>query len=299
MPPTYQSSFKYTYKHLRTFYPLELINVIYGVYLYNKKLNLTDLQILILNILIMKTWSRYSKLASCFNGISWFLSALLFCYFLTPFLLGGIKNFKNSLILFLLVSFIRISIQIIIKKGGLNVLDVHFHRGPVIRCMEFYLGMLTIPLFFKCKKFLDKFINILWIKILFTIVQIIFPFGIYYFMLYFNFILARCYFVLIFCVGIFIIGFDYGLLSNLFEMKISKIIMNCQMEMYLLQNTVNSILSKIMIKMHLKFPPNLEVEYHIKLVIIFIFALIYKNIFKTKLAKAMDKIVYLIKNIFQ
>ena len=299
MPPTYHSSFKYVYKHLRNFYPLELINIIYGIYLYNKKLDLTCIQILIVNILLINSWSRYTKLVSCFNNrISWFLSALLFCYFLTPFLLGGIKNIKNSIILFLLVSFIRIYIQIIIAKGALNILDIYFHTGPIIRCMEFYLGMLTIPLFFKFNLFLDKFKNKLWIKILFTAAQIIFPFGIYYFMLYFNFILARCYFVLVFCLFIFIFGYEYGLLSNFFEMRISRIIMSYQLEMYLLQDTVNKTLSKIMIKIHLKFPSNLGIQYYIKLVIIFIMALIYKNLFKEKLAKSMDMIVYLIKNIF-
>jgi hypothetical protein len=111
--------------------------------------------------------------------------------------------------------------------------------------------------------------------------------------------LARGYFVLIFCVSIFIIGFDYGLLSNFFEMKIIRIIMGCQMEMFLLQHTINRILTNIIIKIHLKFSPNLEVQYYIKLVIIFIMALIYKNLFKEKFAKAMDIIVYLIKNIFK
>jgi peptidoglycan/LPS O-acetylase OafA/YrhL len=159
MPQTYQSSFKYTYKHIRTFYPLEVINVIYGIYVYNKKIDLTDIQILIINILLMKAWSRYTRLVCKFMGFSWFLSALMFCYFLTPFLLGGINNIKNSLILFLFVSFIRISIQKIIGKSALNLLDVDFHRGAGIRCIEFFLGMLTIPLFFKLKLYLDKFKN--------------------------------------------------------------------------------------------------------------------------------------------
>jgi peptidoglycan/LPS O-acetylase OafA/YrhL len=125
MTPTYLSSFKYTYKHIRTFYPLEVINLIYGIYLYNKKINLTDIQIVLINILLIKAWSRYTDLVCKFIGFSWFLSALMFCYFLTPFLLGGINNIKNSLILFLFVSFIRISIQMIIGKGALNLLDIH------------------------------------------------------------------------------------------------------------------------------------------------------------------------------
>ena len=37
MPPTYNSSCKYTYKHLRTFYPLHFINSLYCIYRYKKK----------------------------------------------------------------------------------------------------------------------------------------------------------------------------------------------------------------------------------------------------------------------
>jgi hypothetical protein len=270
---TYQFSFKYAYKHLKIFYPLEIINIIYGVYSYNKKLKLIDFQIIVINILVIKSWSRYHRIISRFNANTWFLSSLLFCYFLTPILLEGIK-YKNSLKLFILFAFIRISLEIIISKSDANLLDVNFHRGPIVRCIEFYLGMLIIPLFFKINNILDKFKNKIWIKIIFTSIQIVLPFGIYFIMMQYNRNLKRCYFVLIFCLFIFICGFDYGYLSDLFEMKIAKIIMSHQMEMYLLQKTVNNILLKIMNKVKLKFPPFLEFEYYIKLLIIFIFAYI-------------------------
>ena len=78
MPCDYETSFKYLYKHLRTFYPLEFINTLYGYFSRpGKKYNLTEYEILVSNFLMIKSWSRYSNFASCFNGISWFLSALL------------------------------------------------------------------------------------------------------------------------------------------------------------------------------------------------------------------------------
>ena len=58
MPDTFNTSFKYVYKHLRTFYPLEVINVMYGVYKYKNKFGRSEVEIFILNILIMKTYSR-------------------------------------------------------------------------------------------------------------------------------------------------------------------------------------------------------------------------------------------------
>ena len=95
MPCSYDASFKYTYKHLRTFYPLEFFNTIFGFSFYpNKKYDLTEFEILISNFLIIKSWSRHNNVVQRFTGISWFLSSLLFCYFLVPFLLKGIKNIK-------------------------------------------------------------------------------------------------------------------------------------------------------------------------------------------------------------
>jgi len=98
MPCDYETSFKYTYKHLRTFYPLECFNIIYGFYRkHHKHFNLTELEILLSNFLMIKPWSRHTYLVQYFTGISWFLSDLLFCYFLVPFLLKGIKQIKKSL----------------------------------------------------------------------------------------------------------------------------------------------------------------------------------------------------------
>ncbi len=303
MPDTFTTSFKYVYKHLRTFYPLEVINVLYGVYNYKNKFRRSELEIFILNILIMKTWSRYFKEVSCFSGLSWFLSALMFCYFLTPFLLGGIKNIKNSLILFVIVAFIRIVIEEFIRKGSINILDIHFHRGPVIRCMEFFLGMLTIPSFFKLKEYIDKirfncFINQL-IFVIFTIIQLLSPILLYIIMVKYNSVLHRCYFVLIFCVFIFVFGYDYGYLSNLISMKYSKMIMSCQMEMYLIHFSLNSIINKIKKYINWKFTSNDEYDFIIKLIIVFIIAFTYKSLLKEKLALTMDLIVNLILFIFK
>ena len=98
-------------------------------------------------------------------------------------------------------------------------------------------------------------------------IQILFPIFIYYLMIKYNQILYRCYFVLIFCLFIFIISFDYGYLSKLFSKNISKNIMSCQLEMYLLQNTLNSIMSDIMLINNWKYPSNSDLEFFIKLLV--------------------------------
>lgn len=292
MPATYYSSFKYAYKHLRSFYPLHIINCLFCIFKYKKKFNLTDYAITIFNFLLLKVWrSNSSSLfpnSIHFNQITWFVSDLLFCYFLSPFLLGGIQKIYNSLIIFSIIAFIRVGIEVLIKNEAKNFKDFSFHHSPIIKLMEFYLGMLMIPLFFKIKSFYDKIKNNFYLKILYSYIQIIFPIIIYFIMLIFNGKLIRGYFVLIFCLCIFLISFDYGYSSIIIKNKIFKEAMSCQLEMYLLQLNLNKILVKIL-KNYLS--KNTELKFLIKIEFIFIISYIYRKLFREELAIIMDKIV--------
>ena len=295
----YEASFRYSYKHLRNFYPLLTINTIYNFFIISKlkNINLTYIEILISNLIMINSWSRYSRLASIFNGISWFLSALIFCYFLVPFLLNGIQNIKRSLSLFVLVALIRITSEEIIYKGALNIFDANFHRGPIIRLLEFFLGMLLIPTFFRVDLFLVRYKDYFILKYIFTIFQILFPVCIYYIMLIYNNILYRCIFVLIFSFFIFVLSFDYGYLSDLFSYIYIDKIMSCQMEIYLIQNTINNIFYNIINKRKFEKVFNNEVQFVIKLHIIFIIAYLYKIFLKEKLANYFDIIVFKLKKL--
>ena len=289
MPATFYNSWKYAYKHLKTFYPLHIINSFYSIFTYKGKFNLTYYEKLIFNCLLVKVY------VMGFNNISWFISVLLLCYFLSPLFLGGIGNINNSLIIFSLVVFIRAGIELLIKNGAENILSINFHFNHVIKLMEFYLGMLMIPLFLKIKCFLDKYENKIYLKYLFTNIQIIFPVFIYFIMLEFNYKLSRCYFVLIFGLCIFSISFDYGYLSIIIKKKIFQEIMSCQMEMYLLHLNLNSILMKILIS---HWPQNSEFKFLMQIIFIFIISYIYKKIFKERLANLLDKIINIFFTIF-
>ena len=291
---TYYDSIKYTYKHLRSFYPVYILQLIYRIFIYNRKFTLTDYEILIFYILMAKDYKRDPALKKCFSTIPWFINDLIYFYFLSPFLLVGIKSLKNSLIIFIFMSFARLGIELLIAKGASNFMNFNFHHGSSIRLMEFYLGMLMAPLFFKIKYFFDKIQNKIYLRYFFTFLQIIFPVVIYYIMLKYN-NLGRCYFVLIFCVCTFLISFDYGYLSNIIKKKICKEIMSCQMEMYLTHFELNRILYK---KLKLHWIKNTELIFYVTLYFIFIIAYIYRKLFRDKLAILMDKIVDLLKKIF-
>ena len=79
IPCDYETSFRYLYKHLRNFYPLELILIICD-YISNYKIEnniITEIEIFLSNILMIKVWSRHRKIAFSINAISWFLSVLV------------------------------------------------------------------------------------------------------------------------------------------------------------------------------------------------------------------------------
>ena len=85
---------------------------------------------------------------------------------------------------------------------------------------------------------------------------------------------------MIFCFYIFIISYDYGFLSDLFYKKICIKIMSCQMEMYLFQNTINNIIYKINKTFKYEIEINKEMNFLIKLLIIFFVAYLYKSLLK-------------------
>ena len=84
-------------------------------------------------------------------------------------------------------------------------------------------------------------------------------------MLNYNNKLYRCYFVLIFSVFVFVASFDYGYLSILFAKKIFIKIMSCQMEMYLIQTSIDRIFHNLLYKNKFFLYFHIEIQFMIKL----------------------------------
>ena len=299
IPNTFNYAFMYYYKHLKACYPLYLINFLFGVFSHRQKikLDLTSIELFLINIFMLQIWSRYRTIVSFYNGISWFLHDLLICYFLSPLLLNGIKSIKTSLIFFIAFSITRIMLDEFIKRGALNIFDAHIHDGPIVRVFEFYLGMLTIPTFIKIKSYLDRYINEFQFKIIFTIIPLLTTIIVYSILSNFYFHLLCCYYVLIFCGYIFIIGYEYGYLSYIITNNVIKTIMNPQMEMYLSHVSINRIIEKNKAMNFLLNCMNKEMIFFIKLIIIFCLSSLYKKLFKERFSNLMDKSLLKLKKI--
>ena len=116
--PDYKTSFNYSYKHLKSFYPLYVISTFIDMYNHkNISMNkLSFIEIIIVKLFILQSWSRHNLLIPHLHTQTWFLSALMLCYFLSPFLLNGINNIRRASILFMIMSSIRIFGEVLIKK---------------------------------------------------------------------------------------------------------------------------------------------------------------------------------------
>lgn len=97
--------------------------------------------ILLAPIEIIGLQSAYSSLFSqSHNGGTWFISCILICYFVYPFIQEIIKSFtrKSKNILLVLLSFILLYSPIICYIFKLDSI----YSNPIFRCMEFTIGII-------------------------------------------------------------------------------------------------------------------------------------------------------------
>ena len=96
---------------------------------------------LLINLFLLQSWYNDSEIFFAYNGVSWFLSSILFCYFLSPLLMVGLKTNRSVSVSFIFVVFIRIFTELLAQGQWSVYIPINFHIFPVIRAMDFYLGM--------------------------------------------------------------------------------------------------------------------------------------------------------------
>lgn len=170
--PTLNFSVKYVVKKTKKFYFLHLLTfiamglfIIYQHYFHHRGYIggiLGFARDAFLNITLTKSW--YYPSAFSFNGVSWFLSTILFIYFLLPKTIWVIKNKINDRIgvIFLLLACIKIVCDTLFYKMGISIYPgFHPYTNPVYRYIDFLLGYLGyIILQIKQQKENIRYINI-------------------------------------------------------------------------------------------------------------------------------------------
>lgn len=237
--PTWNDSVQYVKKKVLKFWPLHMIALLMVLckQLLYKEVNLLSIKTivaLVADASLLQAWSPSSEIFFSFNGASWFLSALMFCYFMAPFLCTFMKNMRTACKMFVAILVIRCFVEYVEQNTG-GILGLNQHVSPVVRCMEFFMGMLLVPLIMWLKEHLPQStmttlgVTLLELLGLASIVVLSFRK---------NETWGRSKFVLMFCVFLVIFALDAGIISKFFSLKPFRMFSSIQFEFYILHQAV-------------------------------------------------------------
>lgn len=157
---TFKESIKITLKRMRKMYPLHLIILIILLLLSFKPGNIIKKLLLsIPHFLLVQSFIPIVGVCFSFNGVSWYLSSLTFCYFISNFLYYKLTKIKSeNLMKFMIIIYL---LQLIVVFMGQNNPMHHwlFYINPVFRSIDFCLGMLLGRILIESKNITFKNIN--------------------------------------------------------------------------------------------------------------------------------------------
>ena len=95
--PTFKNSLLFIQRKMVSFYPLHLLGFILALQFYKYSTFANDLTKAIINLLLIQSWSNQPEIYFSYNGVSWFLSSLIFCLFMAPFLARLLRTSRGTL----------------------------------------------------------------------------------------------------------------------------------------------------------------------------------------------------------
>ena len=235
VPATWAESFRYVGKKLADFWPLHAITMLAVMFVFDNPI-LTQKNLIngVINLLLLQAWSE--KTMFSYNGPTWFLSALLFCYFLAPFLLRLAKNLRTSCFLFIFAYLVRAFVEYVVTAFPGQFWSINVHSFPIIRALEFTMGMMLVPLFMRINE-RD------WGEqsyLVMSALEIAALAGALWATIHFNGIWRRFGFLLPYSALLFVFAFDRGLLSRILSCKAAKWFSEIQFEFFILHEAIIS-----------------------------------------------------------
>lgn len=246
MPATFKQSWSYVSGKIARVWPIHLIAfLMMTVYMVRSDpqefFSINTAYNAVVNICLLQAWSED---AFSFNGAAWFISALLFCYYISPLLLTILKK-STRVIASTLIGCIIIRIALELgSQYGANVFSFNYHVSPIIRCLEFFIGMLMVPAYFELRRTIDRIASssnithLKWITIVMTIIEFLVTAGYIFLIFRMEGKWIRGYFVLSACVLAFVYAVNKGMLSRILCLKAFSLVALIQMEFYILHQPV-------------------------------------------------------------
>ena len=249
--PTWKQSFLYVRKKLSAMWPLHLIMFLVCLVLMpvSEIVNKKTVFEALMNLTLLQSWSLNTHTFFAFNGTSWFLSTILFCYFISPFLLLSVINTKRAIISLIIALGMRLLIEVQQVLYGADITAWNLHVSPVVRGLEFYAGMALYPLSVKIKsKFSDSTNYTFSIA---SISEILIMILSIYLLIYYSGIWMRGQYVCMFCALICIYSFDLGVVSKLLSTSLFKIFAGIEFEFFIMHQVIIRLVDKLSYPLHL------------------------------------------------
>lgn len=144
-------SVKFAIKRIKKIYPTHIMTMLGVAVLFSYEALLVDkskdnfigiLRSMLYHVTLTNDWSVAQK--NSLNGVSWFLSAILFIYIFAPFMIWGakhIKSFSVSIVCFV----ITLSAQTIFAYlvADLSNAPYLLYNFPIFRMFDFFIGILV------------------------------------------------------------------------------------------------------------------------------------------------------------
>lgn len=256
VPCTFGEAFAILKKKLISIWPLHFLSFVIILFSY-RAVDVftwqTGLKALI-NLSLLQSWISIDSIFFSFNGVSWFLSSLLFCYFCVPLLIRLIRRNQKVLVLFPLTFGFRYALEELQFRYPGQFWQVNVHVSPFLRMLEFFLGMMTCVIWLSCQRWLEKHFErteksdtLLRRVVIFLGLSVL---EIGWMVLTWQAFLAkqnswgRHIFTLWFCIFTFFMAFDGGILTKIFATKPFMWLSSIQMEFYMFHWPIIAVLTK-------------------------------------------------------
>lgn len=236
MPATWKESFLQVLKKVVKFWPLHFLAFLLVLYYKPASFFANKMYILdaICNLSLVQAWFSAGRIRFSYNGATWFLSALAFCWFMTPLLLKLPKKVKSGTLAFLVIFALRFMAEY--WRGTFPAyFGINYHTYPLVRLVDYSLGIAICPLFIYLKERSEAISGKL---VKFSLLELLAMGGMLFSLIHYQKVWNRAGFVLMFCGFILVMAFNNGIISKLLYTYPFKLFSKIQLEFFILHQAV-------------------------------------------------------------
>lgn len=272
---------KYLFLRIARIWPLHVITALPFVFYFFYKGSEDFLKIITVNVLLLQSWVPSVQYYMSLNAVSWSLSVELFFYIGFIYLVRlSVQTLQKTALLWFLVIAAAAAGMIFYGhgnysdgQGGIHFSHWMFYINPVVRLLDFMIGILIYKLTFNTNKPNSTVLEIFAVCVLLIGVYIYSTFALP------EILRAQLLYLPLMALMIYAFSNGTGLLSRLLKTKSLILLGEASFSLYLIHNPIISLANLIFLKASLNIP---LVLYAILLTIVCVIAsvLTYKLIEK-------------------